>query len=214
MYWLTKIYPFSKLGQNAFFHGERTDKVLALTFDDGPTEGTLEVRDILKKYGVPATFFVIGNKVSEHSAVIRTMKSQGYEIGNHSYNHFPLAFRSQAVIRKEITSTDRELNNLGIETALFRPPHGSFGLNLLKVARSLDKKVIFWDVDPSDWKSAPGNVVDYLTTNVRPGSIVDLHDYAEGVGPTPNLPSILDQAIPKLMKKGYKFSTVSQLLHL
>lgn len=215
MYWLTRVYPFARLGRNIYFHGNRQEKRIALTFDDGPSRETKKVLDTLIKYKARGTFFVLGRKVEGNERILRNIIEYGSEIGNHSYNHPSLIFKPQKLAEEQIQRTDKELKKLKIKTKLFRPPHGNFGYNLLSVANRLDKRVILWDVDPRDW-SRPGVeiVTKYILSHVKNGSIVDLHDFAEGVGENSDLGKILEGVIPELQNRGYELVTVSELLNL
>ena len=136
----------------------------------------------------------------------------GSEIGNHSYNHPSLIFKSKKFIRREIQKTDEELKKLNIKTNFFRPPHGSWGFNLASTANQLTKKIILWDVDPSDWsKPEIKKAIHHILSNSKCGSIIDLHDFAEGIGENNNLIKILNRIIPELKNRGYKLVTVSEL---
>lgn len=215
MYWLTKIWPLSRLGKNVYFHGKRADKKIALTFDDGPSNKTRSILRLLKKRGARATFFVLGSKISKNKDKILAIRSQGSEIGNHAYNHKSLIFKPKKYIFNQIIKTDKELANLGIKSSIIRPPHGSFGYNAYKIASSLNKKVILWDVDPRDW-SKPGKekVIEYIINNVKNGSIIDLHEYSEGIGKNDEIIPIIEELIPLLQKRGYSLVTISELLEL
>lgn len=212
MYWLTKVWPFQKLGKRVYFHGKRSNKNISLTFDDGPSEQTFEILKLLDKYNAKATFFILGKKVKNYKSEIKAIQKQGSEIGNHSYSHKSLLFKTKRIIFEEIKKNENELKNLKIKTSLIRPPHGNFGINLLSIAKLLNKKIILWDIDPNDW-SSPGKqkVIDYILNKVKPGSIIDLHEYAEGIGPNEDLIEILKELIPLLKNKGYKLVTISEL---
>lgn len=200
---------------NVYFHSSRNKKQIALTFDDGPSKQTEDILDILKKNNIRATFFVVGKKIKGNENILKRIVEERSEIGNHSYDHIRLSFREKEVIKKQIKLTDNELLRLGIKTNIFRPPSGCFGFNLIKICKEMEKEIILWDVDPSDWKCLPKNeIVERVLRKVKSGSIIDLHDYAEGIGENKELPKSLKIIIPYFKGKGYEFVTVSELLQL
>ena len=202
----------SKFG-NIYFFGNRKNKGIALTFDDGPSKQTKKILKILKKHHIKATFFILGKRIHNNEKMIKEILKQGSEIGNHSYTHASLAFKSKKGIVSEIEKTDKRLEKLGIKTNLFRPPYGRIGLKLISICKEIEKKIILWDVDPKDWKEQDGNVIlKNILKKTKNGSIIDLHDYVEGIGENRKITKILEISIPKLKEKGYKFLTVSKLI--
>lgn len=183
------------------------DKVVALTFDDGPSKYTKDILDILKKYDACGTFFLIGNKVSFYGEVLREMLSEGNEIGNHSYDHKYLTRLSEEEVKDEISKTQDEIKRVtGYTPTLFRPTYGGYN-NTLK--SYIDLTFVLWDVDSRDWsvKSTEG-IMYNVFKDVKSGSIIlfhDNHEYSVNA-----LPSV----IKELKKQGYKFVTVSELLEL
>lgn len=183
------------------------DKVVALTFDDGPSKYTKDILDILKKYDACGTFFLIGNKVSFYGEVLREMLSEGNEIGNHSYDHKYLTRLSEEEVKDEINKTQDEIKRVtGYTPTLFRPTYGGYN-NTLK--SYIDLTFVLWDADSRDWsvKSTEG-IMSNVFKDVKSGSIIlfhDNHEYSVNA-----LPSV----IKELKKQGYKFVTVSELLEL
>lgn len=183
------------------------DKVVALTFDDGPSKYTKDILDILRKYDACGTFFLIGNKVSFYGEVLREMLSEGNEIGNHSYDHKYLTRLSEEEVKDEINKTQDEIKRVtGYTPTLFRPTYGGYN-NTLK--SYIDLTFVLWDVDSRDWsvKSTEG-IMYNVFKDVKSGSIIlfhDNHEYSVNA-----LPSV----IKELKKQGYKFVTVSELLEL
>ena len=183
------------------------DKVVALTFDDGPSKYTKDILDILKKYDACGTFFLIGNKVSFYGDILREMLSEGNEIGNHSYDHKYLTRLSEEEVKDEINKTQDEIKRVtGYTPTLFRPTYGGYN-NTLK--SYIDLTFVLWDVDSRDWsvKSTEG-IMYNVFKDVKSGSIIlfhDNHEYSVNA-----LPSV----IKELKKQGYKFVTVSELLEL
>ena len=183
------------------------DKVVALTFDDGPSKYTKDILDILKKYDACGTFFLIGNKVSFYGEVLREMLSEGNEIGNHSYDHKYLTRLSEEEVKDEINKTQDEIKRVtGYTPTLFRPTYGGYN-NTLK--SYIDLTFVLWDVDSRDWsvKSTEG-IMYNVFKDVKSGSIILFHDNHE------YSVNALPYVIKELKKQGYKFVTVSELLEL
>lgn len=199
---------------NLLFHGGRSRKAVALTFDDGPAEETDELLRMLKKENIKATFFVLGKRIAGRGKIIRRMIGDGHEIGNHSYSHKRLWFKSLRTIREDIQQCDNELwRNFGIKTKLFRPPYFAFGPSCWIAATNLGKKIIFSDTISQDWKRKGVDwTVSHTLERVRPGSIINLHDYLEGIGRNSEIIEITQRIIKGLKQKGYSFATVSHLL--
>jgi peptidoglycan-N-acetylglucosamine deacetylase len=190
------------------------EKVLALTYDDGPNSPyTDQLMEVLGRFGVKATFFVIGQQAEQATQTIREMQAQGHELGNHSYSHKRLIFTSQSSISAEIDKTDRLLNQFGQKRSiLFRAPYGYKRIRLPWILSKLNKTHVLWDVDPRDYQATSAEaIVEPILKQVQPGSIVLLHD---GGGDRSLTVEATAQIIPKLRERGYRFATVSELLAL
>ena len=183
------------------------DKVVALTFDDGPSKYTDQILDILKKYNACGTFFLIGNKVEFYSDTLRRMLEEGSEIGNHSYDHKLLTRLSKEAFQEEINKTQMAIKKVtGFTPTLFRPTYGGYN-NTLK--SYTDLKFVLWDVDSRDWQvKSKEKILKNVLPNVKSGSIVLMHDNHEYSVNT------LEDMIESLKKQGYKFVTVTELLEL
>lgn len=186
---------------------KKNRKVVALTFDDGPNPATTnQALDTLSKYGIKATFFVLGKNVSGNEEILKRMKADGHVIGNHSWSHPVLSKLSLDEAKKQITDTEDALAKvLGSSSKLMRPPYGAITDD---IRNSLNLSFIMWDVDSLDWKSK--NEVAILTEiqrQVKNGSIILMHDiHAETVNA---LPKVIDY----LKEQGYEFVTVPEMLH-
>lgn len=122
-------------------------KVVALTFDDAPAVGTTEILDILRHEHVKATFFLIGENISKEPNVAKQIVSEGHEVGNHSYTHKRMVFRSPSFVAREIEQTDELIRKAGYtEDVLFRPPYGKKFITLPWYLSQHDRKTIMWDV--------------------------------------------------------------------
>ncbi len=187
-------------------------KKIALTFDDGPHPyKTTEILDILDKYGVKATFFIIGENAEYYPEIVAEEAARGHELANHSYSHAKLSTLTEAGIRAEIERADTAIKNAaGITPALFRPPEGAYSENVVKTARELGKNTILWTVDTLDWAKAPASaIVENVKKSVTSGSIILFHDYT--IKDT-HTAEALEIIIPYLQAQGYEFVTVSSLV--
>ncbi|WP_297134589.1 polysaccharide deacetylase family protein [Terrisporobacter sp.] len=194
-------------------NGSRNEKFIALTFDDGPhPKETNEVLDILDKYNIKGTFFVVGKHANWYSESLIRAAKEGHEIGNHTFNHPDITNLSNGDIKKEIKDCEDTLVKLtGKKPTLFRPPYGSYTQDKLgQIAKECGYKIILWTtIDAKDWRNPPvAQISDTITNNVQNGDIILLHDYG-----TKNTVKALDIIIPTMIKKGYKFVTVSELIN-
>jgi chitin deacetylase len=196
-----------------YFHGDRTRKEIALTFDDGPCEQTKEILKILKEEEIPATFFICGKKIQNNRRVIKQMIKQGCEIGNHTFNHISVWFKSKERFGNEIKKTDDELKKLKIKTNLFRPPYCRFGFGFLVNLKKLNKKIIIGDVISGDWKKiSVQKKIETILRKTRNGSIIILHDYLEDIGENRDIIDIILPVILELKRRGFKFKKVSEII--
>jgi peptidoglycan/xylan/chitin deacetylase (PgdA/CDA1 family) len=157
-------------------------KAVALTFDDGPSpRNTLRLLKVLKRFGVKATFFVIGHSADVHPDLVKAEIAAGMEVANHSWSHpYRKPFRNlpSKVIRSEIDLTQRELLSLGASSGLFRPPGGTFSPREIDIAKEADVRLVMWSLDPKDWETGRTSrqIVDAVLSKVGPGAIIILHD--------------------------------------
>lgn len=180
-------------------------KVVALTFDDGPSEYTERFLDVLREKEVRATFFEVGQEMPGRASAMRQILAEGDEIGDHTMNHVEYPGYEQIA-----GAAERIEHYTGFRPCLFRPPGGAVNPGVVATAGSLGLKTVTWDVDPRDW-SLPGSSEIYsnIVANARPGSIVLMHD---GGGPREETLAALPRIIDALRGRGYGFETVSELL--
>ena len=193
-------------------NGSRDEKIIALTFDDGPhPKETNEILDVLDKYNVKATFFVVGKHANWYSESLKRASKEGHEIGNHTFSHPDISCLSSEDIKREIKECEDTLVKLtGKKPTLFRPPYGSYSKDRLgKIAEESGYKIILWTtIDAKDWKNPPSSQIsDTIINKAQNGDIILLHDYG-----TENTVKALDTIISEMIKKGYKFVTVSELI--
>lgn len=197
---------------NIYYGNESTQKLVALTFDDGPHKfRTDEILDVLKKYNVKATFFVVGMMAKEYPHLIKRELSEGHEIGNHTYSHLNLRCLNTATLEREIELTEQAIFEVcEYRPKLFRPPEGWCNESIASVAGKMDYDVILWNVDTLDWAHTESNkIYECVKSGIKPGSIILFHDYVSGNSPTCDA---LEKIIPHLLEEGYKFVTVSELI--
>ena len=197
--------------------GNDDQKVVALTFDDGPDEVyTPQVLDILKKYDVKATFFLVGENIERNADIVAREVEEGHEIGNHTYTHINVAKNGYNEIYNEIIKTQDIIKKItGEEPKLFRPPYRAISKNMCDIIKNKNMNIVLWsNLDPRDW-SNPGvyYIVDTIDTKVENGNIILLHDYNKVRCSKSQTVQALDSIIPKLKEKGYKFVTVSELIN-
>jgi len=152
---------------------------IALTFDDGPeSDNTPRLLDMLDRYSITATFFVVGTKAKESPDLIRRIVDSGHAIGSHGMTHTPLAFRSYRAYIIEVRDAVRDLEDMtGKSVFLFRPPYGIRSPELYSILRKEGLRPVFWDVMAFDWlKPSAKWISQRVLRSIREGSIVLLHD--------------------------------------
>lgn len=182
------------------------DKQIALTFDDGPhSVYTPRLLDGLRKRGVHATFFILGENVEGKEAILKQMKVDGHLIGNHGFTHVQMSKESVITACQQIERNNRQIEEItGTRPEYLRPPYGSWNDEL---ECTTDMTVVLWNLDPLDWKTkSVKKTVRYIVKRVEPGDIILLHD----VYPT-SVEAALE-VIDTLTKQGYTFVTVDELL--
>jgi polysaccharide deacetylase family sporulation protein PdaB len=197
---------------NVYSSCENNAMQIALTFDDGPHPVyTPKILEILEKYQIPATFFMIGENVASYPSLVKKVFERGHEIGNHTYSHPKLNRCEKKTLHQELQRTDQAIfEAVDCHPTLFRPPEGFCNELLAKQSAQWGYKVILWNIDTRDWAHTPvENIVSYVKKNVKSGDILLFHDYIAKDSPTPKALEIL---IPYLLEEGYQFVTVSELL--
>ena len=204
---ITKIRPISyeyDVVHNKIINNE--NKLIALTFDDGPNYNTNKVLDVLEKYNITATFFVLGSKIKGNEYILKRIVNSGHQIGNHTFNHLLLTRYDEETVLEEIKSTsDLIFEVTGTYPSLFRPSYGSVNSKIKKVSEC---PIIIWDIDTLDWKYHNSDrIAKRVINKARDGDIVLMHDVYSATA------NSLNVIIPKLQEKGYTFVTVSELFY-
>ncbi len=197
------------LRQVALAHSE---KLVALTFDDGPwPETTEKVLEILNQFNVKATFFMVGLHVQNHPGIAQKVATAGHAIGNHTWRH-RLDNLDQLTAVEEINNAARLIYEAtGVRTHLFRPPGGNLSGALVPYAQRSNYATLLWSADSQDYFAPAPLIIDNVLKEVKPGGIVLLHD---GGGDRMATVEALPQVITALKRQGYQFVTVPQLLEI
>lgn len=193
---------------------ETKERVVALTFDDGPTaERASEILELLRAGGVKATFFVNGFHLAQDLAPAQKLVAEGHQLGNHTFSHDRMVLKSQATYRDEVERTDSLIRAAGyVGQIFFRPPFTWKLLGLPWFLSRTGRTTITCDVEPESYShiaTSTERIVAHVLDQVRPGSIVLLHVWYPANGPSrAAIPGI----VGGLKTRGFRFLTVSELL--
>lgn len=217
------LFQVSKLRTFQFFGGithrvNTNKKVLALTFDDAPSNYSDEVVDMLEEKGIKATFYAIGQSIEKYSNETKNIIAHGHELGNHSYSHQRFLLKSPSFVETEIQKTNELLRNSGYKDEItFRPPNGKKLISLPWYLQRNNIKTIMWDVEPDTYvpkalseKEKIQFLVDYTVSHTKSGSIILIHPFCENNCAADR--QALRQIIGELQSEGYRFVTISELL--
>jgi len=187
-------------------------KLVALTFDDGPDEKyTPAILDILKENDVKATFFLVGVQVRKYPSMVKRIVDEGHEVGNHSYNHSDLAKLDAAGVKKQIKWTDDLFQQaVGFVPHLVRAPYGSTSSTVKSVLKQGERELIGWTVDTRDWGGeSVAKMLVNINKNTKPGGVILMHSF--GGKNIKNTVELVPKAIEDLKKQGYTFVTIDEL---
>ena len=213
----------SQLFGRSIYRGDSKQRAIALTFDDGPSESTPALLDLLAEYRVPATFFQCGLNVQRHPEIARRVLREGHEIGNHTFSHiricprigWKLNLRSPQNIFDEIARTQQIITaETGHIPRLFRAPYGFRWFGLAPALRRLNLLGVMWTVLGRDWELSARQIADLVLAKATPGGILCLHD-GRDIRPNPDLSEMITALrviLPSLLEQGYRFETVSNLI--
>lgn len=209
VYWI-RIFFNEQSSDLPIYKVDTDKKEIALTFDISYNERNIdEILEVLDKYNVKATFFVIGKWIDENQDVVKKIHQKGHEIGNHSYSHNYFNKISEEEMKKELEKTSKKIKNItGEDIKIFRPPYGEIDENGVKICESLGYKVVNWDVDSMDWKNIKSiYIIDRVAQNTTLGSIVLFHGDSSEVG------AYLEDIVKHFKKIDYKMIKVSDLVY-
>jgi peptidoglycan/xylan/chitin deacetylase (PgdA/CDA1 family) len=197
------------------WRGPSDRRALALTFDDGPSERTPEILDILAQHHAAATFFVCGANVERLPHIARAIAEAGHEIGNHSHTHPYLFLRSPRTIEADLRRAQEAIRtHAGVRPVWFRPPYGARWFGLRSAQQRLQLTGVMWTAIGYDWNSRAEVVVGRLAAKAAKGAILCLHDGRElRIRPDVNeTVEAVRRLVPMLLDQGYKLETLSRLL--
>jgi peptidoglycan-N-acetylglucosamine deacetylase len=197
------------------WRGPRDRPAIALTFDDGPSESTPRILEILHRHRIPATFFQCGANVERLPAIAREVLAAGHSIGNHTHTHAPLYLRGPRFIEEEVERAQESIAaHTGAVAQWFRAPYGARWIGLRRVQRRLGLTGVMWTVIGYDWKLQAESVVERISRRVSNGAILCLHD-GRALSAKPDIGvtvEALGRLVPALLQRGYRFETLSRLL--
>ena len=182
----------------------KSNKMVAFTFDDGPSYNTIKIVNTLVKYDSKATFFLVGNKIEKYAKTMDVLVKNGMDIGNHTYSHKELTKLRDKEILKEIDLTNEVIyNKTGIKPMFLRPSYGAMNKRIKKLSTM---PIIVWNIDTLDWKYHNSNKIkDKILKYVSDGDIILMHDtYVATL-------NAVEMVIPELKKQGYKIVSVNEL---
>jgi peptidoglycan-N-acetylglucosamine deacetylase len=212
--WAARGRSASVFGRSVW-RGPRREQAIALTFDDGPSEGTPRILDILERHSVTATFFQCGANVARLPGVAREAGAGRHEIGNHSYTHPLFCCRSPRAILEELRRAQEAIErHTGRTPTWLRAPFGVRWFGLRAAQDRLGLTSVMWTVIGYDWKQTADSVVGRVMRRVGNGAIVCLHDGRE-LRPRPDIDVTVEavrRLVPMLLDRGYRFETVSRLI--
>jgi peptidoglycan/xylan/chitin deacetylase (PgdA/CDA1 family) len=188
---------------------------IALTFDDGPSEATGQLLEILARHRASATFFQIGANVRRLPEVAREVLAAGHEIGNHSDTHPLLALQSPGFIHRELAAAQDTIERAtGQRPRYFRAPYGVRWFGMRQAQQRLGLSGVMWSTLALDWKRPAPAVLSRLSEGAAPGAILCLHD-GRVLQPRPDIGVTLQavrEFLPKLMEQGFRFEKVTDIL--
>ena len=199
-----------------YWHGPTNEKKVALTFDDGPSEDTLQILDILHKYNIKATFFVVGKNVEKYPEIFQRIVREGHTIGNHSYSHPFMFLKSSGTIRKQIEQTEEIARRFSDKKMfLWRTPYAVENSWVFSQAKKHGYIIVKWSVSGGDWRiNNTDKIVKRIVNNVHNSSIINLHDgrRLKKNSHCQSTINALSKVITLLEAKGYQFVKVPELL--
>jgi peptidoglycan/xylan/chitin deacetylase (PgdA/CDA1 family) len=205
--------------KNTIYHVDTPLKMVALTFDDGPSlKWTPKILTVLKKNNVKATFFMLGKHVKAYPQIAKMVVDQGNEVGNHTYNHMVIFNYGTLKLEKEIKDTEKAIKEAtGVTTVLMRPPKGWVTDKDKKLINKLGYETILWSLNSKDWVSFDDKyIVRFIMKRIKPGDIILFHDsggvFASEGGDREETIKAVSRLVEKLKANGYAVTTVSELL--
>jgi peptidoglycan/xylan/chitin deacetylase (PgdA/CDA1 family) len=217
-FWWACATPSSTFFRPVLIRGPQQSKHIALTFDDGPSPPyTEQILAILREHQVPATFFVCGSNVEKHPDLLRRIVAEGHEVGNHTYSHPFVFFKSRRRIADEIDRTQAIIEKVaGIHPNIFRPPYGSRWFGLIPTLLERNMHLVLWSAAGYDWKKDVQGITKSALRELKPGAVLLLHDGRETRPAAEIDRSRTVLALPAIIagarRRGYTFAPLKDFL--
>jgi peptidoglycan/xylan/chitin deacetylase (PgdA/CDA1 family) len=217
-FWWACATPSSTFFRPALIRGPQDGKRVSLTFDDGPAEPfTEQVLEILREQHVPATFFVCGKNVEAHPDLLRRIVAEGHAVGNHTYSHPFVHFKSRRRIAEEIDRTQAIIEKvIGFRPRIFRPPYGARWFGLVPTLLERGMHLIMWSAAGYDWKKNVQGITESALRELKPGAVILLHDGRETRSAAEIDRSRTVLALPGIIagarRQGYTFAPLKEFL--
>jgi len=195
----------------------RPSRQLALTYDDGPNDPhTMRLLEVLAKHSVHATFFLIGRYAQQRPEIVREIAQAGHVVGNHTFTHPLLTFKSETEIKQQLSECRAALQDaIEQHSNLFRPPFGRRRPAVLRVTRSLRLEPIMWNVTGYDWTALPAPAIERkVASKIRGGDVILLHDGGHKQMGADRSQTVVatDRLITRYKSEGYEFLTIPQMI--
>jgi peptidoglycan/xylan/chitin deacetylase (PgdA/CDA1 family) len=214
MTWAVRA-PSSTLLAPSFYRGVRNRRAVALTFDDGPSESTPRLLELLARHDVRATFFQCGAHVRRLPSIAREVRAAGHSFGNHTNSHARLWLHSAEFIFAEMEEAQKTIADVtGCEPRYFRPPYGVRWFGMRSAQKRLRLTSVLWSTIGKDWKWQADAVARRILAGAMNGAIFCLHD-GRGLRERPDIENTIEavrQVIPILRDRGFHFETVNEIL--
>jgi len=214
---LQSMWPTAQVYGRTFIGLERGSPCIALTYDDGPNDPcTLRLLEVLDRYSVKATFFVLGQFVRQKPEIVRALAAAGHVIGNHSWDHPRLIFASEAELRHQVEQTQSAIvDACGVTPTLFRPPYGGRRPGTLQTVRALGLEPVMWNVTCYDWKpTSSEKVFAHAQRQIRGGDVLLMHDGDQrGMGADRgHTVEATERVVQHCKSQGYQFVTIPEMM--
>ncbi|MEO5333515.1 MAG: polysaccharide deacetylase family protein [Magnetococcus sp. YQC-5] len=184
------------------------ERIMALTFDDGPDDRDLEIAALLKQHDIPAAFFYIGNKVRARPEIVKEIRAGQYEIGYHSYRHQKMNWSGTSGLLDDFRKGHSVMQSLGVPLTWFRPPYGDFNSNVVRVAKQQGMETVLWTIDSRDWTGVSASTMaQRVIRQFHPGAILLFHSTHD------NTLKALPEIIAAAKKENFRFVSLWDWRH-
>jgi peptidoglycan/xylan/chitin deacetylase (PgdA/CDA1 family) len=199
------LYPGGSMVLSVNRLSQPDERIVALSFDDGPTGTDHALASVLREHGVPASFFYVGDKIAGRGQIVKAMVAEGHEVGLHGYHHVIMSRLSDDAQMDAMRSGLSALSSIGVVPRWFRPPYGSFNESTVQSARKFGMETVLWSVDTRDWTGvSAATIAQRVLGQIHAGGVVLMHSNK------PQTVAALPQIITTARAQGYRFVTLSE----